>query len=71
MESKREQRTRKRILDVLAKERDGLTIAAVAEALSLHYTTASKYLAVLEAQGRVVHRNIGMAKVFRLVEGSG
>ena len=62
----REQRTRNVILSALAKNRDGLTISDIAKLLDLHYTTASKYLAVLEAMGAVTRRDIGMAKVFRL-----
>ncbi|MCX6815331.1 MAG: winged helix-turn-helix domain-containing protein [Candidatus Aenigmarchaeota archaeon] len=64
----REQRTKSLILSTLAKNKDGLTISDLSHILDLHYTTASKYLAVLEAAGIVKRRDIGMAKVFRIKE---
>lgn len=54
---------RQRILQIL-EENDGLSISDVARALEIHYTTASKYLAVMEAEQKISHRNIGMAKFF-------
>jgi len=63
---KREDRTRARILDLLERNKDGLTISDVARSLSIHYTTVSKYLAVMEAEQKITHRDIGMAKVFRV-----
>jgi len=54
-----------KILNTLPIRRLGLTITEVSQNLGIHYTTASKYLAVLEAEGRVKRRDIGMAKVFR------
>jgi predicted ArsR family transcriptional regulator len=65
--AKREEKTRRLILDALKKS-DGLTISDMSRLLDIHYTTASKYLAVMEAQGIVVRRDIGMAKVFRVKE---
>ena len=56
--------TKNQILDLL-KRKEGLTITEVAHKLDLHHITASKYLAVLEAEKRIVHRGIGMAKVFK------
>jgi len=64
--SVREQKTRKRILDTLAKNEDGLTISEFARILGMHYTTVSKYLAVMEAENKVVHRDVGMAKMFKM-----
>lgn len=52
-----------RILAVLQKH-NGLTISDVSRILGIHYTTASKYLAVMEAEQKVTHRRIGMAKLF-------
>ncbi len=66
--AKREDRTRKLILGALEKNSDGLTITDMAKLLDIHYTTASKYLAVMEAQNIIVRRDIGMAKVFRVVK---
>jgi DNA-binding IclR family transcriptional regulator len=65
---RREEKTKRLILDALQKNRDGLTISDVSRLLGLHYTTASKYLAVLEAMNLVTRRDIGMAKVFKMVE---
>ena len=65
--AKREEKTRRLILDALRKN-DGLTISDMSRLLAIHYTTASKYLAVMEAQGIVIRRDIGMAKVFRVKE---
>ena len=56
--------TKNQILDLL-KKKEGLTITEVAHKLELHHITASKYLAVLEAEKRIIHRGIGMAKVFK------
>jgi DNA-binding IclR family transcriptional regulator len=55
-----------KILKLLEKHEEGLTITDVSKLLDIHYTTSSKYLAVLEAEGKVVHRMIGMAKLFKL-----
>ena len=63
----KERDAKKQILDILEKS-DGLTITDVSRMLNIHYTTASKYLAVLEAEKRIVHRAIGMAKVFKVTE---
>jgi predicted ArsR family transcriptional regulator len=63
---KREEKTKKLILETLQKNPDGLTISDVARILSIHYTTASKYLAVMEALEIVVRKDFGMAKVFRV-----
>jgi predicted ArsR family transcriptional regulator len=68
---KREQKTRELILDLLTKNEDGLTISDISRILALHYTTVSKYLAVLEAFGAVAHRDIGMAKVFKINKSKG
>ncbi len=65
---KREDRTRKLILSALKENQDGLTITDMAKLLDIHYTTASKYLAVMEAQNIVVRRDIGMAKVFKVIK---
>jgi predicted ArsR family transcriptional regulator len=54
---------RKKILKLL-ENNNGLTISDVSRILKIHYTTASKYLAVLEAEKKAAHRNIGMAKLF-------
>lgn len=58
---------RNQILSILGSF-DGLTITDVAKKLGIHYTTASKYLAVLEAEKKIYHRMIGTAKVFKVVK---
>jgi len=55
-----------KILNLLQKQKQGLTITDVSRILQIHYSTSSKYLAVLEAEGKVVRRDIGMAKLFKL-----
>ena len=55
-----------RILKLLQKQKEGLTITDITRLLQIHYSTSSKYLAVLEAEGKIVRRDIGMAKLFRL-----
>jgi predicted transcriptional regulator len=57
---------KKEILKILKNCPDGLTITDVSKLLHIHYTTSSKYLAVLEAEGQIIHRKIGMAKLFKL-----
>lgn len=64
----RERETRERILATLSANKEGLTISDISRILGMHYTTASKYLAVLEAENKLIHRDIGMAKVFKLKE---
>jgi len=53
-----------KIVRLLEKKRDGLTINEVAELLGINRITASKYLAILEAKGRLVVRPIGKAKLY-------
>jgi len=55
-----------RVFKLLVTEKEGLTITDVSKKLEVHYSTASKYLAVLEAEGTLRHRDIGMAKVFTI-----
>ncbi|UCC91576.1 MAG: helix-turn-helix domain-containing protein [Candidatus Aenigmatarchaeota archaeon] len=54
------------ILDILKKSDISLTINEVAEKANTHRTTASKYLAVLEAKGMLKCRNVGKAKLYSL-----
>jgi predicted ArsR family transcriptional regulator len=54
-----------RILDLL-KNSDGLTITDIAKELNIHQITASKYMAVLEAEKKIKCRSIGMAKVCKI-----
>jgi len=61
----REEKAKQLILKAVENSR-GMTITEVAKKLNIHYTTASKYLAVLEAEKKVVRRDIGMAKLFEV-----
>ena len=54
---------RKKILGTISKHDYGLTIEEVANALQINRMTASKYLAILEATGEIVVRNVGKAKL--------
>lgn len=53
-----------RILNFLFQHPEGLSITDITKQLSIHYATVSKYLYVLEAEGKIIHRDIGMAKLF-------
>jgi predicted ArsR family transcriptional regulator len=61
----REKKIKRNILNFLKKHREGITITDVSSSLGIHYITATKYLAVLEAEGKLTHRKIGMAKLFK------
>ena len=61
----REEKAKQLILKAVENSR-GMTITDVSKKLNIHYTTASKYLAVLEAEKKVVRRDIGMAKLFEV-----
>ena len=61
----REKKIKRAILNFLKKHREGLTITDVSRLLGIHYITATKYLAVLEAEGKLTHRKVGMAKLFK------
>ena len=57
---------KKKILELLRFNTEGLTITEISKKLGIHHTTASKYLAVIEAEGKLECRNIGMAKLFKI-----
>lgn len=44
---------------------DGLTVKEIAKMLGISRTTASKYVAVLEAEEKIVCRRVGRAKLCR------
>ena len=54
----------RKILSLLDKRDYGLTINEVAKLLRIHRITASKYLAILEARGKIVVREVGKAKLY-------
>jgi len=62
-------RIRERILALLSGEDARyLNIESIAEAVGISRPTASKYLAVLEAEGIVRYYHVGNAKVWELIQ---
>ena len=55
-----------KLLGILKKNEEGLTITDMTKLLNFNYSTVSKYLAILEAEKRVESRRIGMAKLFKV-----
>jgi len=55
-----------RILKLLEKKSYGLTIEEVANSLDINRATASKYLAILNAEKKVIVREVGKAKLHYL-----
>lgn len=56
------------ILSLLKKHVYGLSIEDVSKFLSISRITASKYLAVLEASGKIVVREVGKTKLHYLTQ---
>ena len=56
---------REDILSALSTSKIGMTITDTAKKTGYNYMTVSKYLAILEAAGKVRFFQIGMAKLFR------
>ena len=56
--------TQKLILDTIRSNKTDMTIQDIARKTKIHRLTAAKYLAILEVQGYVQHRNIGRAKLY-------
>jgi predicted transcriptional regulator len=54
------------ILKALSKHPEGLTITETADIVSINYMTTSKYMAILEAAGLIIFRQVGMAKLFTI-----
>jgi DNA-binding IclR family transcriptional regulator len=55
------------ILELLKKVYpDGLTIKENAQMLGVSRTTASKYVVVLEAEGKIICRRVSRAKLCRI-----
>ncbi|NOQ38209.1 HTH domain-containing protein [archaeon] len=54
------------IIKLLSKRTFGLTIEDISGSLVINRATASKYLAVLEARGRIISRPVGKAKMHYL-----
>jgi len=56
-------RAKKKILELLEVKVYGLSIIEIADSVGISRVTASKYLAVLEAEGKVFVREIGNTKL--------
>lgn len=54
------------ILKLLVERDYGLTIEEISNALKISRSTASKYLAVMDAEGRIKVRVVGKAKLHYL-----
>ena len=55
-----------RIVEVLEKHPEGLTIVELSRILSSHRQTVTKYVLVLEAQNVIYRRNVGSATLHYL-----
>jgi Mn-dependent DtxR family transcriptional regulator len=55
-------------LILAALHKQTCTIADISQKLDINRITASKYLAILEAKGLVVYRNVGKAKLYSIKE---
>ena len=54
------------IMEVLIERTFGLTIEDISKIVNVNRATASKYLLVLSAEGRILSRMVGKAKVHYL-----
>ncbi len=59
----KENSIRDRIISLIYKKNYGLTIEEVSDILKINRATASKYLAILEVQDKIIVREIGKAKL--------
>lgn len=59
---------KRELLLVLSRNPEGLTVTDAARLLPYNYMTVSRYLAILEAKGKVEFIQIGMAKLYRIKE---
>ena len=57
---------KEKILKLLVERDYGLTIEEISNALKISRSTASKYLAVMEAEGKIQMRMVGKAKLHYL-----
>ena len=64
----RDEKTKQRIVRVLSKNPEGLTVKALAEQLKLHRQTVTKYLLELKGAGIVVRKRVGSATLNYLKE---
>ena len=59
---------KRKIIDILRKHPEGLTILELSRLLEAHRQTVSKYVLVLETAGKISKRIIGSAKLLYLKE---
>ncbi len=56
------------IFDFIASSREPIHSTEIANALGINRVTTTKYLSVLHSRGLIEFKNLGMAKVWMLVE---
>jgi response regulator of citrate/malate metabolism len=59
-------KTEQRIISILKKSSQDLTIDDISQKIGMNRITISKYLAVMEARGKLKMRSIGKAKLYQL-----
>lgn len=62
-QEKEEKDTEKRIVALINKHPQGITIVEIAKRLDLHRHTVSKYVYGLEKSGQIMRRRIGMVSL--------
>jgi len=60
------EKMKQKIISLLSKKTYGLSIDEISNSIGISRITASKYLAVMEAQGKVFVREIGNTKLHYL-----
>lgn len=60
------ERIKSKILKLLSRHPEGLTVTQASKKSRLNYMTVSKYLEILRVEGRVDYVQVGMAKLFRM-----
>ena len=59
-------RIKSKILKLLSRHPEGLTVTQASKRSGFNYMTVSRYFAILRAEGKVDYVQIGMAKLYRL-----
>ncbi|MGC9310635.1 MAG: hypothetical protein ACP5E4_02830 [Candidatus Aenigmatarchaeota archaeon] len=59
----------KKILGILGKRREGVTLMELADELKIHRHTLTKYVYKLDGEGKITLRKVGVAKLCYLKEG--
>jgi DNA-binding IclR family transcriptional regulator len=58
-----------KILKILSKNRDGVTIADISRDIGVHRNTVSKYIFGLVKEGTVIQKRFGMVSICYLSKG--